>query len=1386
MFTDSLSSVSNSASAPSVHPAAASDSASAPPVQRIADLHIHSHYSRATSKDLDFEHLAQWAQLKGVEIVATGDISHPGWLQEIRDKLEPAEEGLFRLKPDLARIVQVEVPQACHGDVRFLLGGEISNIYKRPDPTARTRDENATDVRKVHNLIFAPSLDAVEKIQIALEKIGNIRADGRPILGLDSRDLLELILTADADCTLIPAHIWTPWFSMLGSKSGFDSVEACFGDLTSHIFALETGLSSDPPMNWRVSNLDGYTLVSNSDAHSPQKLAREATIFHCDRSYGAIFQALRSGDPQRFGGTIEFFPEEGKYHSDGHRKCGVCWSPIETLARGGKCSVCGKPVTVGVAHRVERLADRPPGSKPARTHPYASLIPLPEILAEIHTVGAQSRRVQREYHRLLDVLGPELVILRRTPIEEIRRAGGDLLAEGIDRMRRGHVLVQGGYDGEYGVIKVLAPELGPATGHAPQLGLFGGPESSADPNPMADSHAPADTPVDTSLADAPDPADNGPVSSGSVDKSTGTGTQSAGVMQADSEQATQSAPGADSATLQLPRSSQDRPARNTLYEVRNGVYRAAPLLDDADFMAEEDLAARYSTGQGVPISASAESAPGNLSPVPGTYAPGWQFVPLFLGEDVPPPPAADTVLLPEPEPWAQLNAEQAAAVQHTQSHLLIVAGPGTGKTHTLTTRIAYLVQARQAAPESILAITFTNKAAEELRTRLAARLGESMAQRLSVQTFHALCADLLRIHGHALAGEGVVLAPDFAIADSEMQTVMLAAALPTLGVRARAHMQARISDLKNRLAVPAAEHEPELAHAYAAYMAQLQANGLVDYDDLIALTVQLLESVAAVRSAVQARYRWISVDEYQDVNAAQVRLLRLLTGSQTNVCAIGDPDQAIYGFRGADYRHFYAFEQDFPGAAVYTLQRNYRSPQTLLTAARQVIAKNPNRMAVELWSDFAQTVQVDVYQASSARAEAEYIGRRIEQMVGGTSHFALDSGWADSPGTEASTDELDEAPRTFGEFAVLVRLHAQIEPLAAVLERSGIPYQVIGGVSLYAHADMRWLLAALQWGANPRALLSLVQLCAWDATPTEQGRMHQALVTELGEAESGTYAEKLAALVNLAAAWPGPDGALGNRVATRARLLARFWPSFLPHIPGADPQVDPLVGDALTHLCRFSADLRAHFPPLDETRIAHLQARAQSYGRQWHEFLAALALTHPADFYDARADRVTLMTLHAAKGLEFPVVFMAGCEEGLLPYLPSGAGGSSEVDGAAGAPEQPEQAGEPMVAGTRTADAEAKEAAPAESPMPETISGTDTEVEARIEEERRLFYVGMTRAQARLILTHATRRQLFGRTAPRTLSRFVNDIEAALKTVSRMVPRPPSTAQSEGRQLSLF
>ena len=411
----------------------------------IADLHIHSHFSIATSKQSVPEYLDYWARVKGITVIGTGDFTHPGWVNELREKLEPAEPGLFKLKKKYTLRADPSPPHLQDRTVRFLLTAEISSIYKKKDK-----------VRKVHNLIFAPDFTTVEKIQRSLTAIGgNITSDGRPILGLDSRNLLEIALCASENIFFVPAHIWTPWFSVLGSKSGFDTVEECYDDLSNHIFAVETGLSSDPPMNWLCSFLDKYALISNSDAHSPQKLGREANIFDTELSYKGITGALRSGDPRNFLGTVEFFPQEGKYHYDGHRKCNTLWAPKETIRHKEICPACKKKVTVGVMNRVIQLSDReniPPRKK---RHSFYSVIPLKEILSEMSGVGPNSKKINALYFGILEKTGSEFDTLLHLPIDEIESAGGTMLAEAIHRMRRRDVIIKEGFDGEFGKITVF-------------------------------------------------------------------------------------------------------------------------------------------------------------------------------------------------------------------------------------------------------------------------------------------------------------------------------------------------------------------------------------------------------------------------------------------------------------------------------------------------------------------------------------------------------------------------------------------------------------------------------------------------------------------------------------------------------------------------------------------------------------------------------------------------------------------------------------------------------------------------------------------------------------------------------------------------------------------
>jgi len=1220
----------------------------------VADLHIHSHFSRATSKNLTFEHLARWAQLKGIHVVGTGDVSHPGWLAEMREKLEPADgSGLYRLREPWASDVQGQVPASCHAPVRFILGGEISNIYKRDGQT-----------RKVHNVIFAPSLDAVGRLQARLEKIGNIRSDGRPILGLDSRDLLETVLEVDPACRLIPAHIWTPWFSMLGSKSGFDSVEACYADLTPHIFALETGLSSDPPMNWRVSQLDRYTLVSSSDAHSPEKLGREATVFDTELSYEALFDALRTGDPATFRGTIEFFPEEGKYHLDGHRNCGVVWEPAITREHGGICAVCGKPVTIGVMHRVEELADRPVGARPACARPFTSLIPLPEVIGQTFGVGPGSGRVAQEYQKLLGRLGPELAILQSIDLGEIAAASSERLADGLGRMRRGEVDAQAGYDGEYGVIRLFTAATGRAVAMGGQIGLFGEGEGGS---------------------------------------AQGRGEAPGGVREE---------------TAAYP-----------------AVAAQAPLFDlDAADEAPSADAGNAMDGGGEDWHSGAQPV-GATGRSPLRAANAGQ-----PGGDTPPLQTAG----------GGLNDAQAAAVRCVDRPLIISAGPGTGKTRTLTHRIAHLVTTHGVSPSAILAITFTNKAAHEMRERLDALLG-ARAAAIMVRTFHSFAAGLLREHATHLG-----LDPRFVVVGEDARAGMLSAACPALSSGEVHDALRRISDAKNRLVTP---EDDGLGRTWAAYQAALAQAHALDFDDLIGEAVRLLSTCDDVRAQVQERYRYISVDEYQDVNAAQVALLRLLAppDGRANLCVIGDPDQAIYGFRGADRSYFGRFTEDYPDAVVLRLSDNYRSTQVILDAALQVIggetwggetpplrgadaggdymggetppprrardaterggkagtadvepagatgrsplhaagdvapagpgvARSPLRaVAAAAWAGGIPPL-LDVYAAPTDRAEAEYVVHQVEQLVGGVSHFSLDSGRA--------TGDVPAAERSFAEFAVLYRLGAQSRGLVEAFDRSGIPYQTVGQAPLTSYADIRAILDAL-WGIhNPEA------------------RLH-------------------------AAAGARRKGSTRTTGAGRTRRSA----------PTA-------TGEAVAQMVVHMAEgLRLGRDPASAARVEQLARLAEPFGAELGPFLETMALHKETDAYDPRADRVTLMTLHASKGLEFPVVFIVGCEEGLLPYVRQG---------------REPAPGEHLVHdGSLT---------PGEGPIASEGAGVD--------EERRLFYVGMTRAREKLVLCHARRRMLFGQTMENPPSRFIDDIQAALKVLQEAQAR--RRPKVEDPQLSLF
>ncbi len=1133
----------------------------------VADLHIHSHYSRATSKDLTLPQLAYWARRKGVHLVATGDIAHPGWLREIREHLEPAEDGLFRLKPEYDREVLRRLPPSCQGLVRFVLGGEISTIYKKHGK-----------VRKIHHVVFLPTLEAVEAFQRRLARIGNIEADGRPILGLDSRDLLELLLDVDARNVLIPAHIWTPWFALLGSKSGFDSVEECFEDLTPHIFALETGLSSDPPMNWRVSALDRYTLVSNSDAHSPQKLGREANLLEIPLSYEALFEAIRRGDPETFLGTIEFFPEEGKYHYDGHRKCGVCWKPSETRRHQGRCPVCGQPVTVGVLHRVEELADRPEGQPKPNALPFYQLVPLPEVLGELYGVGPNSKRVQRTYDELLRRLGPEMHILLFAPLEDIARVAGPALAEGIDRMRRGEVHVQPGFDGQYGVIRVF-PEDMPRGSEQALLFALAAPSSPTRPEPSRDRAA--------TRREAP----------------------------------------------QQPRLS-----------------RAAPHAHDA--------------------------------PAEPTQASG--------------APAASVEAL-----LASLNPEQRRAVEAPPGPLLIVAGPGTGKTRTLTARLAYTLLVRGLEPEQVLALTFTNRAAAEMRQRLETWLGPEQARRVPVHTFHSWGLALLR----AWASEAEESeAPLPALLTEAEARALLARLFPQTPARQREAWWQAIQKAKRQALDPeeAARRHPEAewVEVYRAYQDALEREGYMDFGDLLLKPLRRLEADPDLRRRWQDRYRWIGVDEYQDLNEVQYRLLRCITRPDHDLTVIGDPNQAIYGFRGASARYFLRFREDYPGAREHRLVRNYRSAPGILRAAQAVLPSHPPLEATR-----PGTQGVDVWPTPTDRAEAETIVHAIEQMVGGTSYFSLDSGRVN----EARTEGL-----SFGDIAVLVRTRALLPPLQEALDRAGMPYRVVSDALWLQRPGVRALLALLQLVQDPgRADLWDALLAHWRVPSRVRERWAgyvragEPVLDLLAVAEDvpEPVRQRLQALFQVLAgrAEDIPVEALGE--------LRRLWQQPMPASGNADPSAAPAAED------------------WERLLLSAEEARRQ--GTPWRHWVMQLHLAREHDFIDPRSDHVHILTLHAAKGLEFPVVFLAACEDDILPYR----------------------------LGREPADEE---------------------------EERRLFYVGMTRARERLILTWARKRRLFGQLREQRPSPFLALLPEEVRRERAWQPPKRSQARPAARQLRLF
>ncbi len=1002
-----------------------------------ADLHIHSRFSRATSSRLTLPHLAAWAGAKGIDVLATGDFTHPVWRQELREALEIDEaSGLLRMKTPLSRSdVAREIPHLAGmepHEPRFMLEAEISSIYKKNGA-----------VRKIHSLVYVPDFDAADRLCEKLEAVGNLKSDGRPILGLDVKDLLSMVLDIPR-AYMIPAHIWTPWFALFGSKSGFDSLDECFEDLASHIFAAETGLSSDPDMNRCWSHLDRLRMVSSSDAHSGENLAREATLFNGTLSYDGIFDALhrKNGDTV-YAGTLEFFPEEGKYHLDGHRACGVVLEPAECMKLGNICPVCGKPLTIGVLHRVLTLADRTAPPCPGKD--FQSLIPLPEILGEILHCGAKTRKTQEKYADLLDRFGSEMAVLQDIPEDDLRRFWPEL-GEAVSRMRAGKVIRHAGYDGEYGVIRLFEEQ----------------------------ENAP-------SLLERVPAARRKPLSA---------------------EKKTQKKNPADAVTR----------------------------TDDASFPEKRPVPKHVSSTFSLDSFSSMQKAALNAGPGP----------------------------------------------------VLILAGPGAGKTRTLVGRLVRLLCSGVPA-EDIVAVTFTRRAAEEMRTRLAAALRDVSGRDEKLElpetdTLHALA--LKRWPGEA----PVVLSEEGA-------RKAFAAANPGLENREASRLYDRLELARETLNMP-----EELASPAERYRRWKKERGLADYTDLPETWLAELKSR---NYGATKPWKHILVDEVQDLSPLQKALVEALTPADgSGFFGIGDPDQSIYGFRGADSGIEASLRARWPQLQVLGLTESHRSASAILEAGRDALAGHGACGALSSVTGFSATLQWMA--APNAEREASWIADRIAYLIGGTSHQQ-----ADLHETLAGC-HLESGSCSPGDIAVLCRIKALIPPIRAALEKRGIPCSA-------PESEAFW---------NDERVDAMLQAAA-RFHKNEEHLRREAVFLDAG---------RFPLLAAVAAPSPSHENK-GDDVLDK--LSAAVWSegpeSVLAHCSG---KFDPLFSES------------AAFKKL-------LHAWKEHGG--WKNLLSFVSFRRDIDMVRGQAEYVQIMTMHASKGLEFKAVFIPGLEDGLLPFRGVGA-----------------------------------------------------------------------------------------------------------------------------------
>ncbi|MCD6459352.1 UvrD-helicase domain-containing protein [bacterium] len=1032
----------------------------------IADFHIHSHYSIATSKKLIPEYIDFWSRLKGINVVGTGDCIHPGWLSELKDKLEPAGNELYKLKKEF-RLENCEQTNfnnnspVLRNDCFFILTAEISNIYKKNGK-----------VRKIHNLLVFDNFDSAEKVQRRLDKLGNISSDGRPILGMDSKYLLEILLESSDKSYLIPAHIWTPWFSVLGSKSGFDTIEECYEDLTPNIFAVETGLSSDPPMNYSCSFLDSFRLVSNSDAHSPEKLGREANLFDTDLSFDGIYNALKYD--KGFNGTIEFFPQEGKYHYDGHRKCAIRLNPVQTLENGGLCPVCKKPVTKGVMYRVAELADRCADDFPQK--PFYSITSLPDIIAEILCKKTTAKAVKKEYFNIVNSIGSDFYTLLFADLDNIKKSGNEILAEGINRLRHNNVYIEEGYDGEFGKITVFKP---------------------------------------------------------SEIKSLSNKTFSLFDTQTEQTKKTEANTSHNSVKFNIEKFQQlnkkNKDAQDALFS------RQLPLLNN------------------------------------------------LLKSDK--PKSAKKI---------SLTPKQSECVEHKDGVCMVIAGPGSGKTKVLTDRIIYLIKKHLVNPQHILAITFSNKAAEEMRIRVDKQMTDNQ---IFINTFHALGLSILKKHcSHFNRSE------NFCLIDHDEKS----AVCENIFALNKTEIKKFLRDTE-RFKQGVAESAPPNFDKYETELKKLNA---FDLDDLIYLPVILLGENQDICSSYCKQYKYIMVDEYQDINARQYELVKLLAGEDnSNLFVIGDPDQAIYAFRGSDVKFISRIKSDYPDLSIITLDKSYRCPDLILQAAGQILNKK------YVLTGNNENIKTQIFECESSKSEADFIASRIEKMIGGVRSFSMDSGISDG--------EQEHGIESFSDFAVLCRTTAFFDEIITAFNNHGIPYQVIGSNSFYKKEPYNSILKDLK-------------------------TFYYGYIT--------------------------PDE-LNNDKNINLNL----------HDELKDLFVDKKSMESILDFFINQYDI-------DEEQKKRLFNLAYPFSNNYSSFFNALTTRQGIDDFDKNAETVSLMTIHAAKGLEFKSVFIPACEQGMMPFELFGKKDKDEL----------------------------------------------------LEEER-LFYVGITRTKKYLYLTHAKKRHFRGR-----------------------------------------